>query len=123
MLKEMICVSCPIGCSLKVEIGQDGSVTNVEGNQCNRGHTYAINEITRPMRMLTTTIAVEGGKYPLVALRSAQPLPKELLLQSMKLVNTTKVKAPVKLGDVLIKNILKTGVDLIATADCESLVK
>ncbi|HOO26101.1 MAG TPA: DUF1667 domain-containing protein [Clostridiales bacterium] len=119
MLKEMICVSCPIGCSLKVEIAQDGSVANVEGNQCNRGHTYAVDEITRPMRMLTTTVAVEGGKCPLVPVRSAGPIPKDLLLQSMKVVNSTKVKAPVKLGDVVIKNILKTGVDLIATADCE----
>ncbi|NLP48517.1 MAG: DUF1667 domain-containing protein [Clostridiales bacterium] len=119
MLKDMICVSCPIGCNLKVEIDPEGQVKSVEGNQCKRGYTYAVDEITRPMRMLTSTMAVEGGACTVVPVRTKAPIPKDLLLESMKVLNTRVVKAPIAIGDTLIKNLLDTGVDLMATADCK----
>lgn len=121
MNREMICVACPIGCSLVVELDKSGAVLNVAGNQCKRGEEYAITECTAPTRTLTTTAKVIGGVTPLIPVRSATPLPKGLLLESMKLINAVEVKAPIIIGDKIITNILDTGVDIIASYGCPQL--
>lgn len=121
MNREMICVACPIGCSLVVELDKSGSVLAVAGNQCKRGEEYAVTECTAPTRTLTTTAKVLGGVHPLVPVRSSKPLPKESLIESVKLINAVKVKAPVKIGDVIIANILDTGVDIIASNSCPQI--
>ncbi len=121
MKREMICVACPIGCSLVVELDKSGSVLAVAGNQCKRGEEYAITECTAPTRMLTTTAKVIGGLTPLVSVRSAKPLPKGVLLESVKLINAVEVNAPVKIGDKIIANILDTGVDIIASNICPQI--
>ncbi len=118
MNREMICVACPIGCSLLVELDKSGAVLAIAGNQCKRGEEYAVTECTAPTRTLTTTAKVIGGVTPLIPVRSAKPLPKGLLLESMKLINAVSVKAPVKIGDKIIANILDTGVDIIASNGC-----
>lgn len=121
MNKEMICVACPIGCSLVVELDESGSILAVTGNQCKRGEEYAKTECTAPTRTLTTTAKVFGGVNPLVPVRSAKPLPKGALLESVKLINAVEIKAPVKIGDVIIANILDTGVNIIASNSCPKI--
>lgn len=113
--KEMVCVSCPIGCAITVELDDNNEVISVTGNTCPRGDKYAKQECTHPERMLTSTVKLEGGKMPVVPVKSASPLPKEMLFDAMKEINKVTLKAPVKIGDVVIKNILSTGVDIIAT--------
>ena len=115
MKKEMICVSCPIGCPLSVELDEDGKVLSVSGNTCKRGEKYAIDECTNPVRMLTSTIKVNGGALPVVPVKTASPIPKGMMFECMKAINSEVVDAPVKMGDVLISNICDTGVDIIAT--------
>lgn len=121
MNKEMICVACPIGCSLVVELDKSGHVLTVAGNQCKRGEEYAITECTAPTRTLTTTAKVTGGITPLIPVRSEKPLPKETLMESVKLINAVRVNAPVKIGDIVIANILDTGVDIIASNSCPEI--
>lgn len=113
--REMVCVSCPIGCAITVELDDNNEVISVTGNTCPRGDKYAKQECTHPERMLTSTVKLEGGKMPVVPVKSASPLPKEMLFDAMKEINKITLKAPVKIGDVVIKNILSTGVDIIAT--------
>ena len=113
--REMVCVSCPIGCAITVELDDNNEVISVTGNTCPRGDKYAKQECTHPERMLTSTVKLEGGKMPVVPVKSASPLPKEMLFDAMKEINKVTLKAPVKIGDVVIKNILSTGVDIIAT--------
>lgn len=118
MKKNLVCVSCPLGCSIEVEI-ENGEVVSVKGNTCKRGDAYARSEVTHPVRSLTSTVKVEGGVHPVVPVKSAGPVPKEKMFDCMKVINSSSIKAPVKIGDVVIKNILDTGVDIVVTNnDC-----
>lgn len=119
MIREMVCIACPIGCSLSVELSGDGTeVLTVTGNKCKGGENYAKTECTAPTRTLTTTAKVSGGKYPLIPVRSAKPIPKGRILECMKLINSLEVKAPVNIGDILIENVFDTGINIIATNSC-----
>ncbi len=112
---EMVCVSCPMGCAITVELDDNKNVISVTGNTCKRGDAYARQECTHPERMLTSTVKVEGGRLPVVPVKSAKPIPKEMLFDCMKEINKVTLKAPVNIGDVVIENILGTGTDIIAT--------
>ena len=114
MKKSLICVSCPLGCPIEVEI-ENGEVTAVTGNTCKRGDAYARAEITNPVRSLTSSVKVENGMYAVVPVKSSAPVPKDKMFDCMKEINAVTVKAPVKIGDVVIENILGLGVDIVAT--------
>lgn len=113
--RDLVCVSCPIGCAITVELDDNGQVLSVTGNTCKRGDSYARQECTHPERMLTSTVKVEGGRLPVVPVKSAKPIPKELLFDCMTEINNVTVQAPVKIGDVVLENILGTGVNIVAT--------
>ena len=113
--REMVCVSCPMGCAITVELDDNNEVISVTGNTCPRGDKYARQECTHPERMLTSTVKVEGGRLPVVPVKSASPIPKEMLFDAMKEVNKVTLKAPVTFGDVAVKDILGTGIDTVVT--------
>ena len=113
--REMVCVSCPMGCAITVELDDNNEVISVTGNTCPRGDKYARQECTHPERMLTSTVKVEGGRLPVVPVKSASPIPKEMLFDAMKEVNKVTLKATVTFGDVAVKNILETGIDIVVT--------
>ena len=115
MKKEITCTICPIGCNIIVE-GEGESIVSISGNQCNRGLDFSKNEFIHPVRILTTSVKVENSSAPLVPVRSDKPIPKELIMDCMKVIKNVKVKAPVKSRDVIISNICGSGADIIATA-------
>lgn len=115
--REMVCVSCPMGCAITVELDDNNEVISVTGNTCPRGDKYARQECTHPERMLTSTVKVEGGRLPIVPVKSASPIPKEMLFDAMKEVNKVTLKAPVTFGDVAVKDILGTGIDIVVTKE------
>ena len=125
--KHLTCIICPMGCQLEVTLPEgyseenkktfDPSLFKVSGNTCPRGDTYARKELTNPERTLTCTVAITGAKRPLVTAKTKGEVPKEMLLECMQLVRRLTVASPVKAGDVLVKDILHTGVDLIACED------
>lgn len=115
MKREMICVSCPIGCPLTVELDENNKVLSVAGNTCKRGEKYAIDECTNPVRMLTSTIKVNGGALPVVPVKTSKPIPKGKMFECMQAINNEVADAPIRMGDVLISNVCDTGVDIIAT--------
>ncbi len=117
MHKEIICINCPIGCHLDIELDDQGNFISVSGNLCPKGKEYAIKEMTAPVRTLTTTIRIEYGQYPLVSVRSDKPLPKDSLFDVMDIIDHTIKKAPIKIGDILISNILGLEVNIIATSN------
>ena len=118
MKKNLTCVACPLGCSITVELDDQGQILSVTGNTCKRGDAYARTEMTNPTRSLTSTVKVEGGRHPVVPVKSAAPVPKSMLFDCMKEINKVVVKAPVHIGDTIIENILGTGVSIVATNDC-----
>lgn len=115
MIRQLTCVSCPLGCPISVELSDSGEVLSVKGNTCKRGEQYAISECTNPVRVLTTTMKVNGGSLPVVPVKTSAPIPKDKMFDCMKIINAEVVDAPVKMGDVLIRNVCDTGVDIVAT--------
>jgi CxxC motif-containing protein len=117
--KEMICIVCPKGCILKVKGSAGATVTaaDVSGNKCKRGITYAVNECTNPVRTLTTTVKIDGGSQRMAPVKSDKPIPKGMLFDCMKIINACTVKAPLKVGDIVVKDILGTGADIISTSN------
>ncbi len=111
---QMICICCPNGCLLNVENNADGSYT-VSGNLCPRGEEYAINEMTNPVRSISSTIKVKGGKEPLVSCKTDGTIPKDMISKVMVEIGKTSVEAPIEVNDVLIENVCATGVNIVAT--------
>lgn len=117
--KELVCTVCPNSCSLTVELNPDGIAVKVAGNRCSRGETFAKQEVVCPMRMLTSTVLLrhEDGTETLIPVRSSDSMALNKHTQAMELLRHTAVKAPVKMGDVLIRDILGTHVDIIASCN------
>ena len=113
MTRELTCIICPRGCSLKVAIDENGKFSSVTGNICKRGEKYAFDECNSPMRTLTTTIPCSDGSV--LPVRSLVSIPKEKLFEAMEQVNSTVVSLPVSVGDVIIEDFF--GTKLIATAN------
>jgi CxxC motif-containing protein len=113
-MKKMICIVCPVGCSLKVN---DSDLDNIQvtGNGCKRGIKYALDEIVSPKRTVTSIVRVESGEIQMVSGKTTNAVAKELIFDVLEEVRKVYVKAPIYLGDVIIKNILNTGVDFVAT--------
>ena len=118
------CTTCPSECLLTVELertadGHVAEVRSVTGNSCPRGDKFAHQELTCPMRVLTTTVAVSGGNEALLPVRTAEAIPLELHAQAMALIRDLVVNAPIRMGDVVLKDLLNTNIDLIASMDIE----
>ena len=113
-MKEMICIVCPKGCRLSVDQRPDGE-SLVMGNGCNRGIPYAKKELTNPTRVVTSTVKINGGIHKRLPVKTSTDIPKGLNFAVMKELEKIEVNAPIKVGTVLIKNILDTGADIVAT--------
>lgn len=111
MERELICICCPRGCHLKVD---DKSLT-VSGNSCPRGAEYGAREVTNPVRTITSTVKVNGSDIPVVPVKTENAIPKAMTMKCMEEINKITMNAPVKIGDIVIKNVLGTGVNVVAT--------
>ncbi|MFN6992174.1 MAG: DUF1667 domain-containing protein, partial [Fervidobacterium sp.] len=106
--EEMVCIMCPLGCRLTVTVADNGTII-VSGNKCPRGIEYGKQEMTEPLRILTSSVLVLNGELPLVSVKTNKPVPRKFLKEIMDIIKKTKVQAPVKSGDIIIPNILDTG--------------
>ena len=111
---ELICITCPRGCHLQVDEN-----LNVTGNMCPRGAVYAKAELTHPVRMVTSSVSVVSEIATRLPVKTKDPIPKELIFKIMEEIEKVEVKAPIKIGDVIIKDVLGTGVDIVATKNIE----
>lgn len=109
-MKELTCIVCPRGCSLKVDDNN-----NVTGNTCPRGAKYAINELTHPMRTITSTVRVVNRENTLVSVKTDREIPKEKMFELMEFINTLQVSAPTTIGEVIAHNPLGIEVDIVIT--------
>lgn len=114
-LQELICITCPKGCVTKVwkEKGQ----INIEGKICKKGKNYIKQEYIEPQRVLTSTVVVDGSTTKRLPVRTHKSIPKKKLFIAMSRLSEIRIKPPVKIGDVIISNLLNTGVDVIASDD------
>lgn len=116
------CTICPSECLLTVGVERDAdghvaAVRSVTGNSCPRGDKFAHQELTCPMRVLTTTVAVSGSDEALLPVRTAEAIPLELHAQAMALIRGLVVNAPIRMGDVILPNLLDTNINLVASMD------
>ena len=118
-MEKLKCVRCPLGCTLRIVVKEDG--IEVHGNKCPRGVEFASQEMEDPRRILTTSVKVEGGVLPLVSVKTSDAVPRSKIPQLMEHIKKMSVKAPVRIGDVLERDILGLGVDLLATRDCDAV--
>lgn len=115
-MREMICISCPRGCHLRVEEVEPYSV---RGNACDRGAIYGRNEVQNPKRVITSTVRFfgEGGKEGRLPVKTDTPIEKPLIFPLMHLIDGVRVSAPVHTGDILLSGVLGTDVNIVATTD------
>ena len=116
--RNLTCIGCPMGCALLVEM--DGKeIISVTGNTCKKGAEYAVKEVTNPTRIVTSTVRVTGGSEAMVSVKTKEDIPKGKIFDCVKALKSVEVAAPVHIGDVLVKNVAGTGVDVIATKNVE----
>lgn len=113
--RELICIGCPLGCMLTVDI-EGNEVVNVTGNTCPRGKTYAEKEVTNPTRIVTSSVKVSGGDRVSVACKTKSDIPKSKIFDVARALKGIVVEAPVCIGDVLVENVADTGVEIVATS-------
>ena len=116
--KELTCIRCPMGCRLTAET-ENGALISVKGNTCRRGAEYARTEAVAPVRTVTSTVRAVGGVRPVVAVKTVPEVPKEKIFDVMAAVRGVTVKAPVRIGDVVLRGVAGTGSDLVAAADLD----
>lgn len=115
MKRTMTCIECPRGCSLEVTLESEWKVSAVAGHKCPRGEKYARQEVESPMRTLTTAVLAAGLELRMLPVRTSGPIPKGRLMDAMAAVKKIVVSSPVSAGQVVAKDLLGLGVDLVAT--------
>ena len=114
--RKFICIRCPQGCEIHTTV--DGkTVTSVTGNTCKMGEEYVRTEVSDPRRTVTSLVAVRNGIHPVCPVWTTRPVPKELVLQLTGHLRGVSVEAPIRMGDVLVRNFASTGTDIIASRD------
>ena len=108
---KIICIICPKGCRMDI----DETSLAVTGHECDRGIEYGRNELTNPMRTITSTVKIKGAIHRRCPVKTAAPIPKRLITEAMGLLRNVELTAPVKAGEVVLKDICGTGVDFIIT--------
>jgi CxxC motif-containing protein len=108
------CIICPQGCRIET-VGKGTKVLDISGYDCERGRNYAVEEVTAPKRVLTTTVRVVGGQIKLLPVKTAKAIPKELIFPCMNVLGKIIVEAPIDAGEVVREDLVHTKVNVIAT--------
>ncbi len=115
-IRELTCIVCPVGCRARVQV-EGGKAVAWEGLECGAGEEYVRREVESPLRDFFTVVRVRGGGV--VPVRSTGPIPREKLLEASRVLAELEVERPVRVGEVLVRNLLGTGVDVVATWEVE----
>ena len=111
---EITCIVCPIGCKIKVNIiGNHCEI--LDGNRCKRGIEYVQSEALDPRRILTSSILVLSGDWPLTSVKTTKPVPKNMIPLVLTEIKKTIREAPINIGDILLKNVCDLDIDVVAT--------
>jgi len=114
---EVICIRCPKGCKLRVEVGN--KEISVTGHGCPLGESYGRDEALNPRRMVMSTVRIIGARYPRLPVRTSEPVPKDRIKDVIDALRGIVVSAPVKRGQVIVRNVASLGVDVISERDME----
>ena len=116
MKSELICIVCPMSCQITVEQDETTKeIRSVAGNTCPRGDKYARNELTHPMRQLTSTVAIKNAPYKRLPVILSGEISKDDIFNVMEQIHMASVTAPINKGDVIVKNVCGLNVDVVAS--------
>jgi len=115
--ENIVCIGCPLGCRTSLRIDHHGDVAKITGYKCKEGRQYVLEEYRNPVRIFTTTVLTEKSSRPLLPVRTNRPILKSRLKEATLTLVRVKVKPPVKVGRVILPNLLNSGVDVVATDD------
>lgn len=118
MKRELVCISCPVGCRLEAEQHPDGSLT-VTGNRCPKGEDYAREEINAPKRIVTTTVKISGAGRRRVPVRTDRPLPVGRIDALLTELHGMVLDPPIERGRTILSDFEKTGVNVTASLSME----
>ena len=110
---KLICIGCPNGCELDVK--QENGEIIVTGNKCPRGVEFAKTELTHPTRSITSSVKTTFKETPVLSVRTSGEIPKEKIFDVIKQINSVVLDKHIKVGDIVIENVLDLGVDIVAT--------
>jgi CxxC motif-containing protein len=66
--------------------------------------------------IFTSLVRVKGNKkHKVVSVKSNKEVDRSLFIEFSKVLGRIYVSIPIKIGDIICKNILNTGVDIICT--------
>ena len=119
MKNNITCIVCPMGCRMTITKIDDEY--KVEGNTCKRGEKYGIQELIAPKRMVTSTVKINGSVLHMLPIKTSESIPKEMIFDVMDVLSEVSVNAPIKMGDIIIEDILGTGVNILATRSIEKI--
>ena len=111
-MKELICITCPKGCHLKVDEENGYAVT---GNACPRGEAYGRAELIHPTRVVTSTVRCTGGSRPRCPVKTSAPVPKGKMFDVISALDAICLQAPVQIGQVVLPDVCGTGADIVVT--------
>ncbi len=114
---EYLCIGCPLGCRLEVEGDGHGDVVEVRGFTCKKGKKYGAQEHTDPRRTVTTTVAIKGGVWARLPVKTSAPVPKNMVIDVCAALRPVSLRAPVAVGSLVLGNVLGTGIDVVAARD------
>lgn len=112
--EELVCVNCPKGCNVTVQLEGD-EVKDVQGYGCKEGLNYARQEVIRPMRILTSTVRIEGALSRVIPVITDGEIPLEMWQEAMAKIKTIKVQAPIAVNQIIVADFLGTGVNLVSS--------
>ena len=97
-MKELTCIGCPRGCTLKIE--RDGDGWSVTGNTCPRGREFAVSEMTAPRRTICSTVRTAFPDAPVLPVRVSADIPKDRIFDVMDAIRTVTVTERIARGGV-----------------------
>jgi CxxC motif-containing protein len=119
-IHHYLCIGCPLGCRLEVE-AEDDEIVEVRGFSCKRGVRFAEQEFHDPRRDVSTTVAIDGARWARLPVKTAAPIPKAQVQALCARLHEVRLEAPVRMGDVVLADVLGTGIDVVATRDLERM--
>lgn len=114
-VKYATSIRCSRGCRLTVRVC--GESISVSGNACPDGEEYGRQEATDPLRPLLTTVATDNPSGLRLAVRTDRDFPVSRMLEAMAVLDAVTARSPLQTGDVLVENLLGTGISVVARAD------
>jgi len=120
-LKKITCIMCPNGC--KLTIIEKNEELLVEGSKCKRGIEFGINEIKNPLRSIASTVNTIYKEMPRLPVRTDGLIPRDKIFNVMREISKVVITNHVDINDVIIEDVLNTGVNIISTSSLIEILK